>query len=505
MFKHAKSVFYHFKQFTIKNPEYLICSLIYYIVSVYWIGWGLWQFWIILGAVYVLSLIVVFSPLGEIFMRMFAHVRPLETAEEKEYLRPLFAEVCAEAEMKNPKELVKSKIDIYIIDQMTVNAVAIGRNTVAVTKGAVKTFSEDELKAVIAHEIAHIVNMDTIALMFSKIGNGIFSIGMISIRLFGWIFSKIHITRPFAAVVDTIFNAIFTAFFFIMQAPLSLRSRKSEKRADSYALELGIGEDMVSALYTLEKINLSGEASLIQKILASHPRVTSRIEALELALGIQEYEEERNAGRGNLVAVVKKLLSIMKRELLELWGFMGMSKKKAVVYLIAITIGSTIGAVLHYHFPDPLGLDSRDMPPPTNISVSSENNGFITPPGIPDEREDVFGAPGAAAAQVTDPTFDNILIHARNNATARPVQDFGIQPGIMLEVFPVAVGNSNTAIGNSGYTTELIAGNTIVVDEAPNVVVVFIPHNATINQDGSMYVYWIDADGNDGMNRMRLR
>ena len=44
---------------------------------------------------------------------------------------------------------------------------------------------------------------------------------------------------------------------------------------------------MVVALYLLEKISLSGNKSIVDKPLASHPRVTSRIENLEVRLRIQ--------------------------------------------------------------------------------------------------------------------------------------------------------------------------------------------------------------------------
>ena len=44
---------------------------------------------------------------------------------------------------------------------MYVNAFAIGRNTIAVTMGAIETFSSDELKGIIAHEFGHLSNGDT--------------------------------------------------------------------------------------------------------------------------------------------------------------------------------------------------------------------------------------------------------------------------------------------------------------------------------------------------------
>jgi heat shock protein HtpX len=100
--------------------------------------------------------------------------------------------------------------------------------------------------------------------------------------------SKIEQLEKFVQVADGIFSAITTAFLFLMQIALAASDRKAERRADEYAVTLGYGEDMVEALYLLEEISLQGGEGIIQKLLASHPRVTSRIEALEVRLGVQD-------------------------------------------------------------------------------------------------------------------------------------------------------------------------------------------------------------------------
>jgi len=76
-------------------------------------------------------------------------------------------------------------------------------------------------------------------------------------------------------------------FLFPMQVALAMSSRKAERQADMYAIDLGYGEGLIEALYLLEKISLSREGPLIKRLLASHPRVTSWIEGLEVKLGIQ--------------------------------------------------------------------------------------------------------------------------------------------------------------------------------------------------------------------------
>uniref|UniRef100_A0A7V4JQG1 Protease HtpX homolog n=1 Tax=Thermodesulfobacterium geofontis TaxID=1295609 RepID=A0A7V4JQG1_9BACT len=71
-------------------------------------------------------------------------------------LHAIVDEVARKAEIPKPK--------VYIIPVETPNAFATGRNpkngVVAVTSGLVKLLSPEELKGVIAHEIAHIKNRD---------------------------------------------------------------------------------------------------------------------------------------------------------------------------------------------------------------------------------------------------------------------------------------------------------------------------------------------------------
>jgi heat shock protein HtpX len=277
----------NFLDFARKNPIYLACSFVYYLLSVAFLAWAWWAFFLV-AAIYAIAMLVAFSPVGEMLMRAFNHVRRLETAREKNYLRPLFKEVVGKARAKNPE---LGKIDLFVIDSMNVNACAIGNHTIAVTKGAMSTFSEDELKAVLSHEIAHILNRDTAATLYTLIGNGIFMLIILPLKL---LFAFVRVSDGFervGAICEAIWGAIVGAFLFLMQLALSINSRKAERRADMYAITLGYGESMVEALYLLEKISLGGEGSAIKRLLASHPRVTARIERLEIALGVQAEEE----------------------------------------------------------------------------------------------------------------------------------------------------------------------------------------------------------------------
>ena len=274
-------------EFVWLNPHYIVCSIVYYIIASVLLG-GVFASYMVALLAYTITIFITFTPIGEKLLRFLEHVRKIETRQEKEYLLPLFDEVYAKAKWKNPE---LGPVQICVIDRMIVNACALGKRTVAVTKGAMETFSEDELKAIMAHEIAHIIYGDTLARLYITVGNGIITLFVLAIMaiifIAEWIeklHTKSHTSFSFAwvmiALTKVLFGLMLTAIQFLMKIVMSTTSRKSEFRADRYAYKLGYGEKMVEALYILEKIQLK-DSTVIQKMIASHPRITARIEKLE--------------------------------------------------------------------------------------------------------------------------------------------------------------------------------------------------------------------------------
>ena len=246
---------------------------------------------------YAISLLVAFV-FGEQILRLVNHARPVETSEEKEYFLPIFERTLEEVRNIDSK---LPEIKPHIVDSIGINAFAIGKHTVAVTKGALETFSEEELQSVILHEIAHIRNGNTTAEILNKVGNGVFSVLIIIINLLFTLFDYIlwdidesaqeeesRHPRTFFLVIRLIFNLYIQLLLFIGNLFLARNSRKSELLADKFAFELGHGEDMISALYLLQKLSLSDNRGLVEQMQAKHPRISLRIEELEDLLEIEE-------------------------------------------------------------------------------------------------------------------------------------------------------------------------------------------------------------------------
>jgi heat shock protein HtpX len=77
---------------------------------------------------------------------------------QAELLEPMVKVLCHRAKLPRPK--------IYVVPTSIANAFATGRDphhaAVAVTQGLINLLSKDELEAVIAHELSHIKNWDTL-------------------------------------------------------------------------------------------------------------------------------------------------------------------------------------------------------------------------------------------------------------------------------------------------------------------------------------------------------
>ena len=246
--------------------------------------------------IYVIILAITFSPIGEFLLRFFNSVRKLETAKEKEYLIPIFKEVCGKVENIYPKSC--KKLEICIIDQYHVNALALGLKTIAVTKGAAETLSDDELKGIIANKIGHIFNGTTKALLFITIADKIFNTINLLIKniieLFGKIILALVKSKNRSAlnvIVETLLlflkyllqmiQILISAIFFTMQLTTALNSRLNEYRADKFAYDIGYGVNLQSALYILQGTHTSDKPDIIRKLKESQPIIPKRIGRLE--------------------------------------------------------------------------------------------------------------------------------------------------------------------------------------------------------------------------------
>lgn len=284
-----------FVMFCLSQWTYIVWFLLYFICSFLmlssnrFIDYG--EAFITCVVLYTISIAVALT-CGEFIQKLLNGVRPPETSREKDYLLPLFNDVYEDA-----KELYSDlpRIKIFIIDNLSVNAFAIGTHTVAVTQGAINTFSIEELQGIIAHEIAHIYYGDTKSKMLNEIGNGLFSIYVLFVDLFLKLLDLffIDLDDPDTKDTSTLFRALFLCLrliinlsvmvtLFLGNVLLSGNERKNELRADRFAHSIGHDDGLKNALYLLQKMSLGENMRFIDRMQQNHPRISKRIETLEL-------------------------------------------------------------------------------------------------------------------------------------------------------------------------------------------------------------------------------
>ncbi len=277
----------------ISNITYILWFIFYLFIS-YWflieLNLSEGTAFFICVVIYTASVFIAFT-FGEAILKFIKSVRPVETKREKDYIIPLFNEVFEHAKTAYPE---LPEIKPYIVDSMSINAFAVGSHTVAITKGAIDVFNEEELQGIILHEIAHIKNGNTKAELLNKIGNGFIAVVVVIINalflILDFFFKNLddndtkHLSGLFRALFFCIrlsVNIFMLALLFVGNILLSGNSRKNEFTADKFAFDLGYGEGLKNALYLMQKLSLSSKTSLVDKMQQKHPRVSKRIAKLE--------------------------------------------------------------------------------------------------------------------------------------------------------------------------------------------------------------------------------
>lgn len=195
---------------------------------------------------------------------------------------------------------------LRIIETDGLNAFATGLHkgnySVTVTRGLMNTLNDEELEAVLAHELTHIRNADVRLLIIAVIFVGIFSfVGEIAFRSLRFGAGSSSSRRSsssrdsgggaaIAILVALVIIAIAYALAIVIRFALS---RRREYLADAGAVELTKNPDaMISALQKISGnavINAPSEVremfienphSDFASIFATHPPIEKRIEAL---------------------------------------------------------------------------------------------------------------------------------------------------------------------------------------------------------------------------------
>ncbi|MCL2521031.1 MAG: M48 family metallopeptidase [Spirochaetaceae bacterium] len=196
---------------------------------------------------------------------------------------------------------------IYIINDNNLNAFATGSNphtaSIALTKGIIQRLNREELEGVIAHELSHIGNRDTLIMVVVAIGISVFTM-VGQMIMFNRMLSGRRSNNSGGNVVMLI-GVVFLIFGYLVAPIIQLAiSRRREYMADASAARItGNPMALANALAKIapnSKVAVLGEQDSLNAmcianpsskqpslylslsgLYATHPPIEKRIEALK--------------------------------------------------------------------------------------------------------------------------------------------------------------------------------------------------------------------------------
>lgn len=184
---------------------------------------------------------------------------------------------------------------LYLIPDDSVNTYAFG-TTIGITRGALNCLDESTMSAVLAHEISHVICMDSVInrLLFAHVLVIMSALILthfaviaaaclivLALCLLGMRFNlfTFFLTRGVFSILRKVGSLIQHLVLSILKVIMSLISRGCEYRADLFSCKLGYGYQLV---YFLERFtNINHKRTLAEVLYDSHPSSKRRIERIE--------------------------------------------------------------------------------------------------------------------------------------------------------------------------------------------------------------------------------
>ena len=213
------------------------------------------------------------------FMRLFNKFTPLPDGSLRGRLVKMFRDAGYELS------------DIRVMDASRrttkVNAFCTGLGKfkkIALYDNLVENYTEEEIAAVFAHELAHFRHRDTAKMT----AYNLFTMAALTAMIAAFaLIPQISLDYGFADVnfafaIAALTGVLLTPVMTVLQIPAAFFGRRYEYRADRMAAELGYGDAMVTVLKKLTRDNFAdlNPHPVIVVLEHNHPTVSARIEAI---------------------------------------------------------------------------------------------------------------------------------------------------------------------------------------------------------------------------------
>ena len=223
------------------------------------------------------------------------------SAVEAEYIEPLLEELCTRSGVSRNTLTLRMRTDEDI------NAFASGINHITIHTGALSGLDKRHLLGVLAHELGHLRNRDTIYLTISyamdRLGQLILNLVILLNGALN-ILALIPIVNIVIRIIQIVLLVMIAAVEYVLRLPKWITyyfdSRRREYAADAYAVSIGLGRELREGLVALglatEQIGMleTGElydresTGFFSRLFITHPKMIKRIQRIDE--GIEVYE-----------------------------------------------------------------------------------------------------------------------------------------------------------------------------------------------------------------------
>jgi STE24 endopeptidase len=149
----------------------------------------------------------------------------------------------------------------------------------------ISRLSEDEIEAVLAHELGHFKLRHVIRRMLWTFGVSLLLLGVLGyLKDKAWFYEGLGVAYPATnAMALLLFMLVLPVFTFLLQPLVAMYSRRHEFEADAYAARYSSPRELVNALVKLYKDNASTLTPdpLHSAFYDSHPPASARIARLQ--------------------------------------------------------------------------------------------------------------------------------------------------------------------------------------------------------------------------------
>lgn len=239
-------------------------------------------------AVNLVFILISLTPFGEAIWRLRNRIKKApEAALESQWImaNEVFEEVKEKA--NSISRSVSKKVKLYYDDSDDLNAFALGHRTVIVTRGMLSQANPDIIKGVLAHELGHIAHGDSDLKLGINVSNSILIIFLTIVNIINnfiiglFLSTNSSIIHILAMILKFVFGILLIGLFkvwnWIGTLCINWSSRKAEFAADSYAKELGYGEELEIFLRCIDDKVKTNKFSLMFQ---THPDTGDRLSNL---------------------------------------------------------------------------------------------------------------------------------------------------------------------------------------------------------------------------------